>query len=155
MSEVILWGFVATMTLTGLMAGAQTTGITRMDITFILGTMFTANRDRARILGFFIHLIDGWIFAFLYWAILGSLGSANWWIGGLMGLAHALVVLVVLMPLIPGMHPRMASDFDGPDPTPALEPPGVLALNYGYRSPLVTIVAHIIYGVLLGHFLPI
>lgn len=154
MTEVLLWGFVATMTLTGLMAGAQELGITRMDITFMLGMMFTPNRDRARIFGFLVHLLNGWLFALAYWAIFRSLGEATWWIGGLLGIAHALVVLVVLMPILPGLHPRMASDFDGPEPTPALEPPGVFALNYGYRSPVVALVAHLIYGMLLGAFLP-
>lgn len=153
MGETLLWGFVATMTLTGLMAGAQSFGITRMDITFILGTMFTPNRDRARVMGFFVHLMNGWLFALAYWAIFRSLGVSSWWLGGLMGIAHALVVLVVLMPILPGIHPRMSSDFDGPDSSAALEPPGVLALNYGYRSPLVALIAHMLYGILLGIFL--
>ena len=155
MGEVVLWGFVATMLLTSLMAGAQAAGITRMDITFMLGTMFTPYRDRARIIGFLIHMMNGWIFAFVYWAIMKSTGMSGWWIGATIGVFHALIVLVVLMPLMPGLHPRMASDFDGPDPTPALEPPGILALNYGYRSPLVAFVAHLAFGILLGIFLPV
>jgi hypothetical protein len=31
-----------------------------------------------------------------------------------------------------------------------LEPPGLLALNYGIRTPAVTIAAHIAYGIVLG-----
>lgn len=155
MSDVFLWGFVATMVLTGLMAGSQLFGITRMDITFMIGTIFTPHRDSARMLGFLIHLVNGFIFAFVYYAIFNSLGHASWWLGSLMGLAHALVVLVVIMPLMPGMHPRMASDFEGPEPTPVLEPPGVLALNYGYRTPLVAVVAHVLYGLILGLMFPI
>ena len=155
MGEALLWGFVATMTLTGLSAGAQAAGLTRMDMTFMLGTMVTSNRDRARVIGFLIHLMNGWIFAFVYWAIFRSIGMANWWVGAILGFAHALAVLFVLMPLMPGMHPRMASEFDRPNPTRALEPPGVLSLNYGYRSPIVSIVAHLAFGILLGTFLEI
>jgi hypothetical protein len=69
-----------------------------------------------------------------------------------MGLAHAMFVLVVVLPLLPGLHPRMASEFHGPEPTRLLEPPGFLALNYGYQTPLATIMAHIAYGMVLGGF---
>jgi hypothetical protein len=31
-----------------------------------------------------------------------------------------------------------------------LEPPGLLGLNYGTRTPTVTLFAHGVYGVLLG-----
>ena len=31
-----------------------------------------------------------------------------------------------------------------------LEPPGVLALNYGIQTPAVAIVAHLVYGIVLG-----
>jgi hypothetical protein len=31
-----------------------------------------------------------------------------------------------------------------------LEPPGLLALNYGAQTPAVAIVAHLVYGIVLG-----
>jgi len=46
----------------------------------------------------------------------------------------------------------MASDSTGPRPTRMLEPPGFLALNYGYRTPLAVLIAHIAYGTVLGAF---
>jgi len=48
----------------------------------------------------------------------------------------------------------MASVHDGPDVERALEPPGFLGLNYGWRTPLSTIVAHALYGAILGGLLP-
>ena len=33
-----------------------------------------------------------------------------------------------------------------------LQPPGFLALNYGRRTPFVTIVAHLLYGAIIGAF---
>jgi hypothetical protein len=32
-----------------------------------------------------------------------------------------------------------------------LQPPGFAALNYGVRTPLVTLGAHAIYGAIVGH----
>lgn len=33
-----------------------------------------------------------------------------------------------------------------------LEPPGFLALNYGYQTPVSALIAHLAYGVILGSF---
>lgn len=150
--SVLLWGFLATMVMAVVMAASQGLGLSRMGIPFILGTMVTADRRKAGLYGVAIHLVNGWLFAFGYAAVFESLEEATWWIGALLGLVHALAVLTVLLPVLPGLHPRMASETRGPEPTRALEPPGFLALNYGRRTPLVTIVAHLVYGAILGAF---
>lgn len=148
----LLWGFAATIVLTTLMAGSQRLGYTRMNIPFMLGTMFTTDRDRAKVLGIAFHLLNGWLFSFIYAAAFESWGLATWWLGGGIGLVHALFVLVAAMPILPGLHPRMASEEHGPTPTRQLEPPGFLALNYGRRTPLSVVLAHIVYGAILGSF---
>jgi hypothetical protein len=150
--EMLLWGLLATGLLTTLLRAGQALHWTRMDVPFLLGTMVTPNRDRAKIIGFVIHFINGWWMALLYAAFFHGLGLATWWLGALMGMAHAFFVLVVIFPLLPSVHPRMASEFDGPEPTRLLEPPGFLASNYGYQTPLATVIAHIAYGSVLGAF---
>jgi hypothetical protein len=154
-SHFLLWGLLATGLLTTLLRLSQVAHLTRMDVPFLLGTMVTADRDRAKVVGFIIHFINGWLFALLYVAFFHAFGFAAWWLGAVMGLAHALFVLVVVLPLLPGLHPRMASDSQGPDPTRLLEPPGFLALNYGYQTPLATVLAHLAYGIILGAFYPL
>lgn len=143
-------GFAATVVLTGMGAGAQGLGLTRMNLPFILGTMLTANRDRAPLYGTLFHFINGWIFTFVYLALFDQLHLANWWLGGLFGLAHALFVLLVGLPTLPDLHPRMASERHGPTPTRLLQPPGFLGLHYGIRTPLVVVLSHIVYGTVLG-----
>lgn len=150
--SAVLWGFVATLVLSAIMSGAQGLGLSRMSIPFIVGTMFTADRARAGIVGFGVHLVNGWLFALLYAAIFERWARATWWLGGGIGVVHGLVVLLVALPLMPGVHPRMASERRGPEPTRALEPPGFFALNYGRRTPLITVFAHVVYGVILGGF---
>ena len=150
--EILLWGLLATGLLTTLLRASQAFHLTRMDVPFLLGTMVTPDRDRAKVIGFVIHFFNGWWIAILYAAFFHGFGFATWWLGGLMGIAHAIFVLVVVLPLLPGGHPRMASDFQGPEPTRLLEPPGFLAMNYGYQTPLATVVAHIAYGTVLGAF---
>ncbi len=150
--SVLLWGFVATVALTGLMTGSQTMGLTRMSIPFLLGTMITPDRDRALIYGSVLHFLNGLIVAFFYAIVFDALGHATWWIGGIIGTAHGLFILVAALPLLPGIHPRMADERQGPTPTRQLQPPGFLALHYGRRTPLLTLAAHIAYGVIFGLF---
>lgn len=152
MRGTMLWGFVGTVVLTGLMAGSQGLGLTRMNLPFMLGTMATPNRDRAKLTGIAMHLVNGWLFAGIYAAAFQSWRRASWSLGALIGLVHALFVLAVAMPLLPTLHPRMASEEQGPTPTRQLEPPGFLALNYGKRTPLSVILAHLVYGGILGAF---
>jgi hypothetical protein len=149
---IALWGFVGTVVLTTALAGSQALGLTRMNLPFMLGTMVTADRDRAKVIGFGMHLINGWLFAAVYAAAFRSWRRATWWLGAAIGLVHALFVLTVAMPLLPGLHPRMASEQRGPTPTRELEPPGFLALNYGKRTPISVVLAHLLFGGILGAF---
>jgi uncharacterized membrane protein YagU involved in acid resistance len=132
---------------------AQLAGRTRFDLPLMLGSIATEDPDRARVAGFAMHLALGEVFALFYAAGFAALGRSDWWLGALFGLAHALIALTVLVPLLPGVHPRMASDRAGPASTAVLEPPGLFSLNYGTATPLVTLGAHVVYGAVLGLFL--
>lgn len=145
-----LFGLVATSVLTAAMIAAQLAGWTRLDLPLVLGTVVTGDPDRARIAGFFIHLVVGQGFALGYVATFALLHQATWWLGALLGIVHAAISLGVLLPLLPGVHPRMASRRAGPASTAVLEPPGLFALNYGVQTPAVTLAAHLVYGAVLG-----
>lgn len=150
--SALLWGFLATIVMTVLMSASQGLGLSRMGMPFILGTMLTPDRRRAPLYGALLHLAGGWAFAFAYALLFECLGRTGWWLGGIVGLLHGLAVLLVLLPALPGLHPRMASETTGPEPTRGLEPPGFMALNYGRRTPLIALAAHLAYGVILGAF---
>jgi uncharacterized membrane protein YagU involved in acid resistance len=148
----LLWGFLATVALTTVLEVSQGLGLTRINLPYMLGAMFTPSRDRAGLIGFGVHLLDGWIFSLVYVLVFQAWGRATWWAGAALGLVQALFVLTVVMRLLPAMHPRMASEHKGPTVTRQLEPPGFLALNYGYQTPVSIVVAHLIYGAILGAF---
>ena len=148
----LIWGFAATVLLTTLMATSQGLGMTRMNIPYLLGTMFTQNRDRAKAVGVLVHVIDGLVFSLIYVAAFQVWGGPAWWKGALIGLVHAAFVLTVAMPVLPGMHPRMASESRGPTVVRQLEPPGFLALHYGIQTPISIVLGHVVFGVVLGGF---
>jgi hypothetical protein len=145
-------GFAATVVLTTLMAISKPLGISRMDIPFLLGTMFTSNRNKAPLVGLASHFIVGLTFAFLYAFIFKLLHLSHWWFGIILGLIHASFVLSAGLQVLSAFHPRMAHPYQGPTPTKQLQPPGFFALNYGRGTPVVTIIGHMVYGALLGLF---
>jgi len=150
--NVLLWGFIATVAMTAVLQGSQGLGLTRLSLPFLVGTMVSAHRDRATVAGFILYTLGGWLFALLYYLVFLSLQYASWWLGAALGLLHGVALLVAVLPLLPHVHPRMASTYDAPTPERRLEPPGFLALNYGRRTPITTLVGQALYGAILGAF---
>lgn len=152
------WGTVAgafagTLALTTALRAASELGLTRMDLPFLLGTAVTTNRTRAKAVGYLMHFLNGQIFAFLYYAVFVAIGQAGWWWGALFGLAHGLFAGTALVNiLLPLVHPRMGSTSTSAPDVALLEPPGFLMLNYGPSTPLVTVLAHVAYGAIVGGF---
>jgi hypothetical protein len=149
-SSWLLWGVVSTFILSLAMLIAQGLGWTRINLPFVVGSMFTPDRDRAKVIGLAIHLVNGWLFSLGYVWIFDQVHLASWWLGGVIGFAHGVAALVIITYVVPGVHPRMASEQRGPTVARRLEPPGFFALHYGYPTPVSVIVSHVLFGVLLG-----
>ena len=145
-----IFGFIATAALTVALSGAQLAGLTRLDLPLMLGTVVIPDPDKARVAGFFIHLVNGQLFALGYAAVFAAADEATWWAGALLGMLHGLVALLVLMPLLPAVHPHMSSERAGLQTGASLEPPGLFGLNYGRETPIVTMLAHVAFGAALG-----
>ena len=149
-SSWIFSGFIATVALSAMLATSQGLRLTRMNLPYLLGSVVTRDRDRARLYGVFAHIVNGWIFSIFYVLIFEDRQLVSWWFGLLIGLVHALVILTVGMMLLPSIHPRMATEQHGPTAIRQLEPPGFMALNYGYQTPISIFVAHAVFGAILG-----
>jgi uncharacterized membrane protein YagU involved in acid resistance len=154
LEAILLWGFVATVAMTTILHGSQGLGLSRLSLSFLLGTLLSPNRHVAHVLGFTAYMLGGWVFAFVYFLLMANLGLVSWWTGALIGLLHALFLLVVVLPVLPYIHPRMATEYDGPTSTRRLEPPGFMGLNYGHRTPVTTVTGHVVYGAILGACYP-
>ena len=148
--SMMIWGLVATVAMTIVLQGAQGLGLSRLSLPFLAGTFFTGDRRWAVTIGFTFYVVGGWLFAFLYFLLFASLNLFTWWLGALAGLLHALFLLACGLPILPYIHPRMASEYDGVTALRQLEPPGFLGLNYGHRTPVTTLVGQAIYGAVLG-----
>jgi hypothetical protein len=144
-------GFIGTLLLTTLLRAASELRLTRVDLPFLLGTMVTTDRLRAKALGYLFHFFFGFLFALGYYAVFRSLGRAGWLLGAALGLVHALFTGSALVNvLLPVVHPRMGTSLSSIETETLLEPPGFMMLNYGRGSPLAGLVAHLVYGTLVG-----
>ena len=150
---LILWGLIATVAMTSILEASRGLGLSRMSLPFLVGSFFLGSRRYALIVGFLLYTIGGWLFAFLYFCLFASVGIYTWWFGALAGFLHGIFLLVSALPLLPFIHPRMASEYHGATTRRQLEPPGFLAMNYGYQTPLTTLLAQTVYGATLGGFL--
>ena len=144
-------GVIGTLAMTTIIKTATELGVTRMDFALLLGTAFTDNRRKARALGYLSYFAIGVAFAEAYGAFFAIVGRASWQLGALLGALHAVFTATVLVAvLLPVVHPRMATSDTAANETTLIEPPGFLMLNYGRSTFLVTLIAHVAYGALVG-----
>ena len=144
-------GFIGTMVLTTMARGASELGWTRMDLAFLLGTMMTDRRRRAKAVGHALLFAFGVALAVVYAACFVAIGRSGWWLGGLFGALHAVFVsTVVVNVLLPAVHPRIGTPETAANEVALIEPPGFLMLNYGRSTFLITLAAHIAYGIIVG-----
>jgi uncharacterized membrane protein YagU involved in acid resistance len=151
-ANLLFWGFVASSALVAIESVAQSLGLTRLNLPLLLGTALTPDRDRARAIGVLLHIAMGWLFSLFYVVAMAFLGGPSWNHGAIIGLAHALLICVIGLQILPGIHPRMASETHGPSATRMLEPPGFMGLNYGLSTPVSVFVTHAIFGIIMGAF---
>jgi hypothetical protein len=150
----LVGGFVGTLVLTTILRAASELRITRVDLPFLLGTMVTTDRKRAKAFGYVLHFFFGLSFALGYLAIFTALGFAGWLAGAALGVLHAAFSATALVNvLLPAVHPRMGDPSTSADRVSLLEAPSFLMLNYGAATPAVMLVAHVAYGAIVGGFI--
>ena len=148
LTSAIAGGFLGTLVFSTLVRAASEMALTRMDLALLLGTAVTDNRRKARAIGYLLHLLLGIVFALAYAGFFRILGRDTWWLGAIAGTVHAVFTGTVLVNvLLPIVHPRMATTETAANETTLIEPPGFLMLNYGRSTFLVSLVAHIAYGI--------
>ena len=146
-------GLVGTVVLTTGSRLAQQLGWTRMDIPLLLGTIFSAERGRAMVIGYAIHFANGLLFSLAYGLVFEATDRAGWLFGLALGAVHGVFagggLLNVLLPVV---HPRMGKPWTDSRTTPLLEPPGFLLANYGRATLVATFALHLAYGAIVGAF---
>ena len=151
--SAVVGGLAGTLVLTTILRGATELRLTRVDLPFLLGTAVTPSRQLAKVIGYAAHFVFGALFSLGYYVIFLALDASGPLLGAVLGLAHGLFAGTALVNvLLPIVHPRMASDLSSSRTVTLLEEPGFMMLNYGRATPLVSLVAHVSYGTIVGAF---
>ena len=144
-------GLIGTFVLTTVLRLGSEVRLTRADLPFLLGTAVTVDRSRAKAMGYLLHFGFGLLFAVGYYLVFFIIGTSGWLLGAVLGLAHGLFAGTALVNiLLPAIHPRMGKPWTDASSSPLVEAPGFLMLNYGRATPLVSMVAHVAYGAIVG-----
>jgi hypothetical protein len=144
-------GLLGTFVLTTVLRTASELGLTRVDLPFLLGTAVTSDRARAKAIGYVAHFGFGLVFSLAYAVFFLVVDASGWLLGALLGLAHGLFAGTALVNvLLPVVHPRMGKPWTDARSSPLIESPGFLMLNYGAGTPVVSMIAHILYGAIVG-----
>jgi hypothetical protein len=144
-------GVLGTFVLTTVLRTASELGLTRVDLPFLLGTAVTRDRSRAKAIGYVAHFGFGMLFSLAYAVFFLVVDASGWLLGALLGLAHGLFAGTALVNvLLPVVHPRMGKPWTDARSSPLIESPGFLMLNYGAGTPVVSMIAHILYGAIVG-----
>jgi hypothetical protein len=149
-----------------MMQMAGRAGMTDMPpMPLVMGSMVSGDRRTATTIGGVLHFVmmGTVVFGIIYGSLFTAFDDASWWIGLLIGVAHALVAGVLFMPMMPKMHPRMTirptgAGTPGDGPTVAVDDqgdvavtaPGVLGKNWGKMTPIGFVMGHAVYGLVLA-----
>lgn len=141
-------GFVGTVAMTGVMMMGRASGMTSMDMPLMIGGMLTDDESKARRLGMAVHILmmGTVVFGTIYGLLFTALDSDAVLTGLVIGVLHGLVFGVMVLPMMPALHPRMKVSSDGFH----LEKPGVLGVSYGKGTALGIVMAHAVYGLVVA-----
>lgn len=155
-SPAVIAGIAGGVVMSVMMAMARAAGLTSMNMSLIEGALFTDDEGKAKVIGAVMHLVVmsgilfGSVYAILFAAFDVEAGNA-WWYGLTFGAVHA-VVAGIGMAFMPMTHPRMASEpvAEGASSGLRLSPPGPFGANMGKPTPVGMVMAHVVYGLVVG-----
>ncbi len=138
-----VWGIVATVAFTLFSMMGKTMGMTDMDLLDLLGSaVVEPHTPRSGAVGAVIHLMNGAILA-VGWAYGARLADVDLnWVSGAAWGAVLWPLALLMMSTIGAVHPAIRRG-DQDDP-------GLAATNFGFMTPVGSLMGHLVWGALLG-----
>lgn len=139
----VIWGVAATVVFTLFSMMGKTAGMTDMDLLDLLGSVVAEpHSPQSKAIGAVIHHINGVILAIggAYGAVLFGT-TLDWVTGAVWGLILWLLALL-MMSTIGAVHPAIRARIQ--------DDPGPGATNFGSKTPLSSLMGHLVWGIVLG-----
>lgn len=144
----LLAGAVGAMGMLMVIYGGRAMGMTKMDLLRTLGTMVQPKGSTNVVygIGLMIHVMMGAGLALVHTGLLhafdpSSTGAAVG-LGILLGAAHGVMVTVAMPAMLKMGHPLVK---DG-----TIDDPGPAMTGFGKMTPVGMVMAHVVYGLLVG-----
>jgi hypothetical protein len=129
----LIGGIVGTAAMTALLLFPRWLGIGKIDVIPAVGALITGKEEHASSIGYIVHFASGIIFAYVYWAVLLLMKMPIvWWAFGMAGFIHGIIVMLLVCITIMEHHPIARYHERGP------------------MTGLAQLLAHIVYGVVVG-----
>lgn len=136
-SRALLAGLLGWVAFTAVLFMAPRMGLPPMNVPRMLGGMFGIN---SLAMGWALHLMVGLGLGVIYaYGFSERLPGAAWLRGMLFGLVPWLFMMVVLAPMLPAVDPMLAR-----------MPPGFFFVNMGLMAVMGSLIAHLIFGLVIG-----
>ncbi len=141
--RVVAAGLAATLVLTLALAAGPAIGAPPLNLPLWDGTLFTLNLTLAVGFGYLVHFAVGVVLASLYVQVVAPRLTAEPWLkGAIFGTMVWAALLLIGLPLFDALDPLVANGL--------MAAPGVAALGLGVAAPPMLLVAHLLYGAVLG-----
>jgi len=142
-TRILFAGLAGTGVLTLMLGLGPAIGGPPINLPLWDGTVFTLNLTWAVAVGYLVHFTIGVVLAFVYVElIMPRLMGEAWLKGALFGALVWALLMIVGLPLFDVLDPLVS---DG-----LMAAPGLFALGLGVSAPIMLLVAHLLYGAVVG-----
>jgi hypothetical protein len=108
-------------------------GMGKIDVIPAVGALITGKTENAFSIGYIVHFASGIVFAYIYWGLLLVMKlPIVWWAFAMAGCIHGIVVMLLVSITVMEHHPIARYHERGP------------------MTGLAQLIAHIVYGVVVG-----
>ncbi|HVQ20497.1 MAG TPA: DUF6789 family protein, partial [Terrimicrobiaceae bacterium] len=129
----LVGGILGTVAMSALLLLPRWLGMGKIDVIPAVGALITGRTENAFSIGYIVHFVSGIFFAYFYWAVLLLMKlPVVWWMFGMAGFIHGIVVMLLVCITVMEHHPISRYHERGP------------------MTGLAQLLAHIVYGVVVG-----
>jgi hypothetical protein len=129
----LIGGIVGTAAMSAFLLLPRWLGMGKIDVIPAVGALITGKTENAFSIGYIVHFASGIVFAYIYWGLLLVMKlPIVWWAFAMAGCIHGIVVMLLVSITVMEHHPIARYHERGP------------------MTGLAQLIAHIVYGVVVG-----
>lgn len=130
---LLIGGIVGTAAMTAFLLLPRWLGMGKVDVVPAVGALITGRTENTFVPGLIAHFLSGIVFAYIYWGMLLLMKlPVVWWAFAMAGVIHGIIVMLLVCIVVMEHHPVARYH------------------ERGSMTGLAQLMAHILYGLVLG-----